>query len=409
MRLFSKKPAPESARTISLWKGEVSKKSFDVKKSNEGKGIYHITNYRVIFETLKKGVVFDIDWNHLKSAHAKKKDVVMLVWETDAGTKERFELKFGNPANQVVAEMETANKDWSRNHSMTEEQARNECYRSLGITADTARIPDDEAERIRKMRGEKYEAEYYEIEEGLEARVGPLEKRLAEMVQPERYDPKSDHGKLEMAICRIKKEKWVAAGNVNANRTMKMVRDPRIPPNIPNEHVWNDCYYDKDWDGYVTFNERFIEYAKPRRGPETTKLNEKFQKEVGNGGSISFADCVKIVFGFPSIAGTGTGEGHDYLMSTIEPLFDAEDLKNFQTHADLWNIGFDRDLMVGPPTGRDLEKEGVDKEYWLATGRNMYRDILEKATPEERKKFEDDWISIGWPGETADSEPVPAK
>ena len=291
MGLFSKKPSPQSAKMISLLNGEVARKSFDVKKSKRGKGAFHVTNYRIIFETLKDGVYISPDWYHLRSVHAIKKDKILIVWDDDNGRRWRFELKFGIPAEQVVQEVETANIEWSRDHDMTEEQARKEFNKRKGILVDNE-ISKDEADEIRQKRAEKFELEYVKVEKELEE----LKKELDNY--PNNLDYKEQRGKIWNLIDAKKKEILIAKSNVDGIKEMRMLRDPRIPQKISNEDCWNNCYHDKNWKGYVTFDEEILEKARPEA--KDSELNKKFQKEVNNGGLIFAEEGTIFYEGYPA-------------------------------------------------------------------------------------------------------------
>ena len=287
MGLFSKKPSPQSAKMISLLNGEVARKSFDVKKSKRGKGVFHVTNYRIIFETLKDGVYISPDWYHLRSVHAIKKDKILIVWDDDNGQRWRFELKFGIPAEQVVQEVETANIEWSRDHDMTEEQARKEFNKRKGILVDNE-IPKDEAKKIRENRIKIFS----EKADNLKPKIKSLEKQLD--------DSKGQKEKLKVLtkIGELRNNQILYQSIADSGKEkIPMFHDPRVPQNIPKENVWNDCYYDENWKGFVTFNERILEKAKKSRGSE---LNKKFQKEVNNGGMIISEELIIFHKGYPA-------------------------------------------------------------------------------------------------------------
>ena len=288
MGLFSKKPSPQSAKMISLLNGEVARKSFDVKKSKRGKGVFHVTNYRIIFETLKDGVYISPDWYHLRSVHAIKKDKILIVWDDDNGQRWRFELKFGIPAEQVVQEVETANIEWSRDHDMTEEQARKEFNKRKGILVDNE-IPKDEAKKIRENRIKIFS----EKADNLKPKIKSLEKQLD--------DSKGQKEKLKVLtkIGELRNNQILYQSIADSGKEkIPMFHDPRVPQNIPKENVWNNCYYDENWKGFVTFDEEILEKARPET--KNSELNKKFQKEVNNGGMIISEELIRFHKGYPA-------------------------------------------------------------------------------------------------------------
>ena len=164
-----------------------------------------------------------------------------------------------------------------------------QCKRK-GILVDNE-IPKEEADEIRQKRAEKFELEYVKVEKELEE----LKKELDNY--PNNLDYKEQRGKIWNLIDAKKKEILIAKSNVDGIKEMRMLRDSRIPQNIPKENVWNDCYYDENWKGFVTFNERILEKAKKSRGSE---LNKKFQKEVNNGGMIISEELIIFHKGYPA-------------------------------------------------------------------------------------------------------------
>ena len=317
MGLFSKKPSPQSAKMISLLNGEVARKSFDVKKSKRGKGVFHVTNYRIIFETLKDGVYISPDWYHLRSVHAIKKDKILIVWDDDNGRRWRFELKFGIPAEQVVQEAETANIEWSRDHDMTEEQARKEFNKRKGILVDNE-ISKDEAKKIRENRIKIFS----EKADNLKPKIKSLEKQLD--------DSKGQKEKLKVLtkIGELRNNQILYQSIADSGKEkIPMFHDPRVPQNIPKENVWNDCYYDENWKGFVTFNEEYIKNGKTLRESE---INKKFQKEINNGGMIISEQFVIFIQSYPAKINS---KGTKFLIPTIKQEMITKQLENlYQNH-----------------------------------------------------------------------------
>ena len=170
---------------------------------------------------------------------------------------------------------------------MTEEQARKEFNKRKGILVDNE-ISKDEAKKIRENRIKIFS----EKADAMQPEITSLEKQLDDSEgQKEKLKVLTKIGELRnnqilyQSIADSGKEK------------MPMFRDPRVPQNIPNENVWNDCYYDSNWKGFVTFNEKILENAKTSR---ESKINKKFQKEINNGGMIISEERVIFRHSYPA-------------------------------------------------------------------------------------------------------------
>jgi hypothetical protein len=305
MGIFSKKPSPSQAKMISLQNGEEIVSSFDVVKSKRGKGKFHITNQRVIFETLKDGAFIAQDWGHLQSAHAKKKDVLLLVWGDDAGRAWRFELKFKILVEQIVQVIEESNAKWARDTTLTENDNKQLFEESRGIKIELE-LPEIETEKIRKTRSDQFESEYNSLKSEMEK----LQKEHDSYPSTSEYWMQREP--LRKTIGELSEKVILAKSNIDGVKTMRILRDPRIPQNIPNDKVWNDCYFDENWNGYVTFNERMLIEAKKAR---ETVLNKKFQKEINNGGLIFTNEGTFFSKGYPARMNVN---GIPILLATIE-------------------------------------------------------------------------------------------
>jgi hypothetical protein len=59
---------------------------------------------------------------------------------------------------------------------------------------------------------------------------------------------------------------------------------------------WNDCWYDEERNVYVTHNE----YFKKIPGIHETEHQQKYDKEIGDGGIVVREFKVKSIFGYPA-------------------------------------------------------------------------------------------------------------
>jgi len=80
---------------------------------------------------------------------------------------------------------------------------------------------------------------------------------------------------------------------------MAIVRSEKVPRDIPDHNVWNDCWYDEKRKAFVTFNKYFAEANNAR----TRDIQIQYDKEIGNtnSGIIIEKEKVQFRFGYPSI------------------------------------------------------------------------------------------------------------
>lgn len=70
----------------------------------------------------------------------------------------------------------------------------------------------------------------------------------------------------------------------------------KIPANIPDEQIWLDTWYDKDFNAYISLNENLkSEYN------YKTELYQKYLEKTGIDAFVVKEELVKIVFGYPGI------------------------------------------------------------------------------------------------------------
>jgi hypothetical protein len=105
---------------IQLNNGEKIVKTFEVKKSTHGKGVFYITNYGIYFESQKHGMVIEVSFEWLRSYNVMKKNTFQIVWNTQTNERFSYEVKVDS-AEEVRTVYRNANKEYAE--SMTEIQA----------------------------------------------------------------------------------------------------------------------------------------------------------------------------------------------------------------------------------------------------------------------------------------------
>lgn len=79
---------------------------------------------------------------------------------------------------------------------------------------------------------------------------------------------------------------------------MATVRSEKVPKEIPDHNVWNDCWYDEKRKACVTFNQRFEKVPNAR----TRDIQVQYDKEVGNNsGIIVPGEKIQFRDGYPAI------------------------------------------------------------------------------------------------------------
>jgi len=81
--------------------------------------------------------------------------------------------------------------------------------------------------------------------------------------------------------------------------SMAVVRSEKVPKEIPDHNVWNDCWYDEKRKAYVTFNKYFEESTNAR----TRDIQIQYDEENGNtnSGIIIEEEKIQFKFGYPVI------------------------------------------------------------------------------------------------------------
>lgn len=88
---------------------------------------------------------------------------------------------------------------------------------------------------------------------------------------------------------------------------MAIVRSEKVPSDIPDHNVWNDCWYDEKRKAFVTFNQRFEKVPNAR----TRDIQVQYDKETGNpnSGIIVPDEKIQLMYGYPSLLVTNAKPG----------------------------------------------------------------------------------------------------
>jgi len=78
---------------------------------------------------------------------------------------------------------------------------------------------------------------------------------------------------------------------------MNVTRSDKVPKNIQDHNVWNDCWYDEERKLFVTYNQHFETLDNVHQREH--QIN--YSKETNDGGLVFEEEGVKFILGYPSI------------------------------------------------------------------------------------------------------------
>ena len=85
---------------------------------------------------------------------------------------------------------------------------------------------------------------------------------------------------------------------IEYSKKMEYFRHPNIPNTIPDEHIWNDAWYDEKRNTWVTLNDYFFQLENSR----TRDIQTKYEKDnITNVGIIIEVEKIQFRHGLPSI------------------------------------------------------------------------------------------------------------
>ena len=109
--------------------------------------------------------------------------------------------------------------------------------------------------------------------------------------QQERLDTIEKISKTKSNILELEKA-------IEYSKKMEFFRHPNIPQSIPDEHIWNDVWYNKKRNAWVTLNDYFFQLPNSR----TRNIQEEYEKDnVTNVGIILEEARIQFRMGLPSI------------------------------------------------------------------------------------------------------------
>ena len=149
--------------------------------------------------------------------------------------------------------------------------------------------------------------------EPLQLRLVELEKNLDSIKDDHPYKQQARLDVLE-EISKTKQEIENTKKNLECSKTMNVIRSNKVPTNIQDHNVWNDCWYDDERKLYVTFNEYFVEGEEVWKRPHQIQ----YQKDTGVNAIIILPQQIEFRFGYPAILQKDSKERETwFLLSTM--------------------------------------------------------------------------------------------
>ncbi len=142
-----------------------------------------------------------------------------------------------------------------------------------------------------------YISRFEEMLKPLQSELSELEQKLDSIKndhpdkQKTRLDILTEINNTKQAIENIQK-------NLDRSITMPITRSDKVPSDIPDHNVWNDCWYDEERKAFVTLNQRLEKVPNAR----TREIQIQYDKEMGaNFGIILEEEKIEFRYGYPSI------------------------------------------------------------------------------------------------------------
>jgi len=149
---------------------------------------------------------------------------------------------------------------------------------------------------------------------------------------------------------------------IEYSKNTEYFRHPNIPQSIPDEHIWNDAWYDEPRKAWVTLNDYFYQLPNAK----TREIQIKYQTEnITNPGLIVEEEKIEFRMGLPSILRENT---------RCQPVWHA-----FPT---LYDIMLTKKIVKGK-----LYSEGIENAYLYTAGSDAYISILSRHLTEQEYEF----------------------
>ena len=167
------------------------------------------------------------------------------------------------------------------------------------------------------MTQNPYVTRFEKILKQLQSKLSELEQNL-DSIKDDHPDKQQDRLDVLTEINKTKQEIENIERNLECSKNMTIIRSDKVPSNIPDHNIWNDCWYDEERKAFVTFNKYFEESTNAR----TRDIQVKYDKEMGvNSGIIIEEEKIQFRFGYPTIVQKDARERNvQYILPTLSDL-----------------------------------------------------------------------------------------
>ena len=142
-----------------------------------------------------------------------------------------------------------------------------------------------------------YVTRFENILKPLQSKLSKLETKLDSIDEDHPHKQQSRLNVLE-EISKTKQAIENTKKNLECFKTMNVTRSDKVPSNVEDHNVWNDCWYDEERKAFVTLNSRFEEASNSR----TREIQIQYDKKIGsNSGIIIPEDKIQFMYGYPTI------------------------------------------------------------------------------------------------------------
>ena len=253
--------------------------------SSRGEGWLLVTSIGMFIILDSEGIYMNLKHEMIESFVVENNNKIIVSWNEEAGNFDyQFRIKDGrSEAKRIVT-------------------LANDRFHYKRSSVQHMELSESEIEKTKK----EYVVRFQKFIETNKEKVKELESQLDEITDD---DSNKKEKKLDLLnkINKASQSIRVFQKNIEYVDSMQITRSYKIPTNIPNGNVWNDCYYDQSRNAFVTFDKAYIKFSNER----PRKIQRQFESEMGsNCGVIIPEDKVTFRFGYPVIATTNQDGKH---------------------------------------------------------------------------------------------------
>jgi len=206
-----------------------------------------------------------------------------------------------------------------------------------------------------------YISRFEDMLKPLQSKLSKLEIKL-NSIDDNHPDKQQSTLNILEEISKTKQEIENTEKNLEYSKEMSMIRSNKVPPNVANHNVWNDCWYDEERKLFVTHNKYFMEI--PDAGDRPHQI--QYTKETGDYGVVALADKIEFRFGYPCVIQTNS-KGQDvwFIFPTTTDNMLTKNIvlsrlrPESQTDAILYETESEQWITIGTQGLRLCEKENI--------------------------------------------------